>query len=664
MKAIAKLAALIALLPVGSAVAAGVNVAAYTKKDDFQGLEISPNGEYLAATVPLEDRTMLVVIDRTSMKVIGNFTPPKNNHVQDFRWANTERLLIELSRKIGSLETPRLTGELVAMNADGSATELLLGHRTDDGGLGTHIKPKKDNDRVWGVPIDGPAFNERSVLISTQVYGSNDPYSNAERMDLYNGRLMRVASAPLRGARFSADNAGVVRFASGADSQNVRHLFYRSGDDAGWETIDVDSGDGLFEYPVGFSADNTIAYLRVEMPKGPDAIVALDLQTRKRTEVLRDDDTDPALILYRNNTRVPIGAMFVDGRPRTAYFDATAAEARLQRSLEAAFAGSAVIVTSQTSDGQLALVQVFSDRNPGDYYLFDVKNLKAQHVLASRQWFDPDQTASMKPVRIRARDGLMLHGYVTTPKGSEGKALPMVVMPHGGPFGIQDTWGFDTEAQMLADAGYAVLQLNYRGSGGYGRSYQSAGGREWGGKMQDDLTDATHWAVAEGIADARRICLYGGSYGGYASLMGVAKEPDLYRCAAGYVGVYDLPKMQLDDKRTVWRWGNWSAEWVGKAEDLGAVSPNRIANRIKVPVFLAAGGEDERAPIEHSRMMERALRDAGVPVETLYYSNEGHGFYIEAHRREFYTRLLAFLSRNLGGAVASTTGGTASTGAK
>ena len=171
--------------------------------------------------------------------------------------------------------------------------------------------------------------------------------------------------------------------------------------------------------------------------------------------------------------------------------------------------------------------------------------------------------------------------------------------------------------------------------------------------MQDDLTDATRWAVSQGIADANRICIYGASYGGYAALMGVAKEPALYKCAAGYVGVYDLPAMQGQGARDSKRFGHWSTEWIGKREDLAAVSPNRIADRIKVPVFLAAGGEDEIAPIEHSKMMERALVKAGTPVETLYYPTEGHGFYVEANRREFYTRLLAFLNRHIGGATAT-----------
>jgi dipeptidyl aminopeptidase/acylaminoacyl peptidase len=224
----------------------------------------------------------------------------------------------------------------------------------------------------------------------------------------------------------------------------------------------------------------------------------------------------------------------------------------------------------------------------------------------------------------------------------------LVVHPHGGPFGPFDQWGFSSEPQLLASQGYAVLQVNFRGSGGYGKEFLEAGHKQWGLSMQDDLTDATHWAIKQGIADPARICLYGASYGGYASLMGVAKEPDLYRCAAGYVGVYDLNMLwgQGDISQSL-HGKDFLQEAVGK-QGLDAASPNKLAARIKVPVFLAAGGADVRAPQEHSEAMERALKAAGVPVETLYYPTEGHGFYKVEHNREYYTRLLAFLSRHIG----------------
>lgn len=642
----------------GPRVAAAVDVDAYVRRDTFELIKISPGGEYYAATVPMEDRSLLVVIDRATNKVTGNFKLPVDNYVADFYWVNKDRLVISVAKKFGLLDRPQLTGELFAIGASGSKPEMLIGYRVDDGGLGTKIKPKKGSDGIWGYLIDSPPADEKSVLISAQPY-SDDPYSSAERLDTYTGRLTRVAKAPVRGARFQTDNQGVVRFVTGSNSDNTRRLYYRSGDGAEWELISVESETTGAEFPIGFSADDKTAYLLVEQAQGPDTLVAMDLATRQRTEVLRDDDVDPAGVIYRNGTRVPVGLFFMDGKPRTAFLDDRSPEARLYRSLEAAFAGDAVQITSQTADGRLALVKAYNDRNPGDFYLFDTVAKKAAHVMARRDWLDPEQQARMQPIKLAARDGLTLHGYLTTPKGSSGQGLPLVVMPHGGPIGVQDVWGFDDEAQLLAATGYAVLQLNYRGSSGYGRAFVKAGAREWGGAMQDDLTDATRWAVAQGIADKGRICLYGASYGGYASLMGVAKEPGLYKCAAGYVGVYDLPKMQSDDSREGARWGNWSKDWVGKSGQLAGVSPNRLADRIKAPVFLAAGGEDQVAPIEHSKMMEQALRKVGTPVETLYYDTEGHGFYVEAHRREFYTRLLAFLARHLGGSVAATAGGEA-----
>ena len=226
--------------------------------------------------------------------------------------------------------------------------------------------------------------------------------------------------------------------------------------------------------------------------------------------------------------------------------------------------------------------------------------------------------------------------------------LPLVVLPHGGPIGVFDEGSYSREPQMLAAAGYAVLQVNFRGSANYGRAFTQAGAKQWGAAMQDDVTDATRWAIAQGHAEASRICIYGASYGGYASLMGVAKEPGLYKCAVGQVGVYDLNRMRSDDSL-----GNdylrHYHEKVMNTGDLAAVSPTRLADRIKVPVFITSGHLDERLPIAQSETMEAALKKAGVPVETLYFKTEGHGIYKREHRAEFYARLLTFLQRNIGG---------------
>jgi dipeptidyl aminopeptidase/acylaminoacyl peptidase len=207
---------------------------------------------------------------------------------------------------------------------------------------------------------------------------------------------------------------------------------------------------------------------------------------------------------------------------------------------------------------------------------------------------------------------------------------------------------------MLAAAGYAVLQVNFRGSGNRGRAFEQSGARQWGLTMQDDITDATKWAIQQGYADPQRICIYGASYGAYAALMGVAREPALYRCAAGYVGVYDLPQMHREDASKHGSMETFTNQWVGEdMHVLAANSPTQRAAGIKVPVLLAAGREDETAPPEHTERMERALKAAGVQVEASYYDGEGHGFYKPENRKDFYTKLLAFLSRNLGGSQAT-----------
>lgn len=626
--------------------AAAVDVAPFVKKDRFGEIKISPAGDYYAATVPVEGKTVLVVLRRSDNKMTATFALGKNTHVAGFWWVNPQRVLISIAEKFGELDEPALTGEIYAINADGSQADLLVGQRVQGNGPGTKIQPKKV-ERVAAFLIDGLSADDDNVLIAVSPF-STEPYTRVEKMDIYSGRRAVVARAPIRNARFVTDNRGVVRFARGSESDNASKLFYRDGEGNEWKLINDETLTARVESPIGFSADDSTAYIEVEQASGPNGIVAMDVKTGVRKDVLRDDDTDPYGFIYRNDSRIPIGARFMDGKPRNVYFDDASPEAKLQRSLDAAFGGDFVTVTSQTADGRLALVHTWSDRNPGDYFLFDTVAKKAEYVLSQREWFDPAKMAQMRPVSLTARDGLALKGYLTLPHGSAAKGLPLIVMPHGGPFGVYDKWGFASESQLLAAAGYAVLQVNYRGSGNHGRAFKQAGAREWGGKMQDDLTDATRWAIRQGIADEGRICLYGASYGGYASLMGVAKEPALYRCAAGYVGVYDLPMMHSEDTRRAKWTANWAREWVGDHAQLGAVSPNRMATRIRVPIFLAAGGEDEIAPIEHTKMMEKALRAAGVPVETLYYDTEGHGFYVEAHRQEYYSKLLSFLGRHIG----------------
>ncbi len=631
--------------------AGGVDVAAFIKRDIFKDIKISPNGDYLAATVPMEDRTGMIILNRATGKHTAAFALGKNTHVEGFIWVNPERVLISIAESFGQLDNPQLTGELFAVNVDGTRAENLVGFRVDGGGPGTRIKPK-NTENVWAQVVDSLPKDDKYAIVAISPF-SDEPWSRAEKLDVYTGRRQIVARAPIRRASFATDNAGVVRFAAGRESDNISKLFYRADDKSEWQLVNDEGKTRRVEWPIGFSPDNRTAYLQVEQAKGPDAVVAYDVATGERKTLVQDDNVDPYDYIYEAGAAdAPVGVFLMDGKPSTVFFEANSPDARLYKSLEAAFAGQTVLVTSTTADGKLALVQTYNDTNPGDFYIFNSETLKAEHVISRRDWFDPDQMAPTEPFTLKSRDGLALHGYVTRPKGATGK-LPMVVLPHGGPFGVFDEWGFDDEAQMLAQAGYSVLKVNFRGSGNYGRSFNQAGARQWGGTMQDDVTDATRWAIAQGIADPGRICIYGASYGAFASMVGAAREPELYRCAVGYVGVYDLMMMHREDSASGKSSQTWMDDWVGPIDTLAGKSATDMAARIKVPVFLAAGGEDTVAPEAHTKKMERALKAAGVPVETLYYPTEGHGFFTESRRLEYYAKLLDFLSRHIGGAKAA-----------
>lgn len=627
-----------------------MDLAPYLKSDQFERIKISPSGAYLALTMPLEDRTVLGIVRRQDKVATAKVTGGVNSVVDDFWWASDERIVVSMAQRLGSRDEPVAIGQLHAIDADGKNGRLLASpYGTNPDINGAQLKMDLDPATYMLDTLPGDA---RNILVSAVPF-VGDPNVRIDKLDIQTGRRTTVATSPVRRAGFVTDQQGRIRFANGLDISNISKLYYRDNDDAPWRLIDDAATSKHREFPLGFSADGSRAYLQVEQATGTDVLVAWDPATSKATPLLHDDTVDPYHILRDLDGTTPIGASYMSDRVRNRFFDETAPTAKLYRSLEKAFDGNAVYITSATSDRRMVLAYVWSDRNNGDYYLFDTVSKKADRVFSRREWFPPDGVPATRQVSFKARDGLVLHGYLTQPLHAQaGKPLPLIVMPHGGPFGIFDKWEFDDDTQLLAAAGYAVLRVNYRGSANYGYAFTQAGAKEWGGRMQDDVTDATRWAIGEGIADASRICIYGASYGGYAALMGVAKEPALYRCAAGYVGVYDLDMMARDTGRSA-RWAkNWTVDWLGARDTLAARSPVTLARQIKVPVFLAAGGKDERAPIEHTKAMERALKGAGVPVESLYFPNEGHGFYTEAHRREYYTRLLAFLSKQLGGSTA------------
>ncbi len=643
------IAALAALLLTFLPAQAQVRLDRYLKQDSYGRIKISPDGQYYAATVQLEDRVGLAILRRSDKKLVTGASGAKDSVIDDFWWASDDRVVIAMAERLGSRDQPYSTGQLYGLGLDGKRIKVLVGREDNPGLVATiSINPQWEMATL----IDPLPDDPRNVLISAWKLGP-EPLTVVDKLDVYSGRRARVATAPVNRAVFLSDANGRVRFARGAKNDNYSKLYYRNGDGDDWRLVNDQAESGRVESALGFSADGHIAYLEVTQDTGPDAIVAWDTRTGERKQALRDPSVDPYAVILDRDGHTLLGVQYMDGRVHARLLEGGGEGARLYRALEQAFPDAAVNVTSYTRDG-LALVQVWNDRTPGDTYLFDPATMNVNGVFVAREWFDPAKLPKMRPVSVRARDGLALQGYLTLPAGAaEAAPLPMVVMPHGGPYGIFDEWAFDDDTQMLAEAGYAVLRINFRGSGNYGQRVRQAGARQWGGAMQDDLTDATRWAIEQRIADPARICIYGASYGGYAALMGAAREPDLYRCAVGYVGVYDLEEMHRRDSAASRSMRNWVDDWVGERDGLALRSPVGMAARIKAQVLLVAGGADQIAPIVHSKRMANALAKAGNPAQTLFFDTEGHGFYTTAHRREFYQTLLDFLARNLGGAQAA-----------
>jgi dipeptidyl aminopeptidase/acylaminoacyl peptidase len=616
----------------------------FLKRDAFGTMKISPTGEYIAATVPLSDRTSLIILRRSDLTPTGHVTLPTKTHVVDFNWVNDKRILFSIGEKQGALDTPRPTGEIYAVNADGTGQgNALVGFRSGDGNKATHTH--QQSRAIAATLIDTLRHNDNEVLVAVRDFTS---FGEVDTMNVLTGRLSTVAKAPVRNAEFLDDPTGAVRFAWGEGNDRRVKTYFRADADSKWELINDEAQTERQVTPVGFSADAKTAYLQIEETDAPDGIYAFDTATRKREILYRDDNTSPSTFLRSPEDGSVYAAVYQDGKPRVEYLDPDNPYAKRLRSMQASFKDEMVIPTSYTKDGAVALYVVYSDRIPGDYYLFDRASNRASYIASNANWFKPEMLSEMRPITLKARDGMPLEGFLTIPRGSNGKNLPLVINPHGGPFGPYDVWGYNFEVQLLASRGYAVLQLNYRGSGNYGRAFQHAGYKQWGGTMQDDLTDATRWAIAQGIADAHRICIYGASYGGYAALMGVAKEPSLYRCAIGYVGVYDMPTMYHQGDIQESKAGeNFLKEALGE-DNLDAISPTHLASRITAPVMMAAGREDVRAPPRHTELMRDALLHAGKQVDAKIYDGQGHGFYLEADRTDLYTRMLAFLDRNIG----------------
>lgn len=614
----------------------------FLRHAEFDALKISPTGEYLAASVKLAaDTGALVVLRRSDLSRVGGFRLAGRTFVTDFDWASPTRIVFSIGESQGSRTAPRATGEVLAVDYDGGNEKILLGPRA----------MRRGGNIEGGFVVDTLPDDEDHVLVTVfglgAAAGLNFP--RLERLHVRTGARKLIARSPIANASFLADPRQRARLAWGTDEGLMQRVFYREPAGGEWRVIHEQAGTGVVWTPRFIYPDGQSALIEMSAPHGPNGLYRYQFATGERTLLARDEHVDPWIVAYARDRSKPVAVAFMAEGPKLALLERETPEAKAWAETLRALPGRFAVPTSQTDDGRLTVFRVFSDREPSRWYLHDRAGSRLTYLTAARPWIDPERMGAMEGFRITARDGTTLHGYITFPPGSDGEKLPLIVNPHGGPIGPFDTWGWNAESQLFASRGYATLQVNFRGSGNYGRAFLESGYREWGGKLIDDITDAARWAIREGIADPDRICIYGASYGGYAAAMSAIREPGLYRCAVGYVGVYDLPLMySRGDVPGLYQGRAYLEMILGRGEALAGQSPVHRAAEIRIPMFIVTGNEDVRAPPEHSRRLRRAMTEAGNPPKWMERDFEGHGFFRIENTRALYADMLAFFDEHLG----------------
>lgn len=633
-----------------------IPIADFVRLGNFSAPAMSPNGKYLVVTQRTakepRDEYATVVYELAGMKVVSAV---RAGQVGDIPWRHTwvsdSRFVTSLAREFGSVGEPWVTGEFVAANADGRGSAYLYGYRRmnsrTSGSFGTLV-----NDEGYGRLAQVPRSGEAHVLIGENPWARDATSARTSRLydiDTVTTGRRTVTEINQPGFRFVVQADGKPRFAYGADDEAELVVFKY--DDTKREWLSFTNAEKGDLRPVSISQDNTKLLSTLSVQRGPRALVSEGLDGSDRRTLVGHATGDIDLFESGLPYQGPFAAGTSVGVPKLSYIvEPTRSDAALHKTLSAQFPGQYVEFASVSLDGTRTLFTVKGDRDPGAVYVFDAPSGKAALLYENMPWIKPERMAEQRPVNFKARDGMQLHGYLTLPPNRGDGKLPLVLLPHGGPHGIADEWFFDKDAQFLASRGYAVLQVNFRGSGGRGPAFETAGYRQWGGRMIDDLVDGVRWITAQGTVDEKRICSFGVSFGAYAAMMTAVRAPELVKCAVGYAGVYDLPMIydEPDAKRRGKAYQYYLKVLGQDMAELNAYSPTRLADKLAAPVLLVHGGADEVTPPAQADAMREALVKAGRPPEWFYVSGEGHGFYAEKNRQAFYEKLEAFLVKHIG----------------
>ena len=596
-------------------------------------LTFSPNGKYIACLVPFERRMNLAVIDleKGTKNLLTNF---KDKQATQPSWASDDRILFRVD------DDGKESFALYAVNRDGKDPVVLAsGYSKADSNSEVNVRFRSVLGRIEG--------DTKNILVLANI--TYRDWSDVATMNLKTGTMTKLIEAPGNVDYYLRDHAGQVRIAV-MQKEQTRLVLYRDAKTNGWVTLGEHHMDSPGWEPIGFDGDNQTLLIWSDVGRKTKAVYRYDTATRTQRELVFGDDTyDVEDVIYDASKKKIVGIQYDADRIRFHWLDEDMR--KIDQQLTTSLPDTVHSPRQFAKDGSKIIYFSSSDRDPGVYYLFDRKTQKLNELAVIKPGIDPEKMSPMKSISFAARDGLKVYGYLTLPRGRPAKNLPLILHPHGGPFGIRDEWSYRDEVQFYANRGFAVLQVNYRGSGGYGRAYEASGFKKWGLEMQDDLSDGVKWCIAQGIADPARVVISGASYGGYAAMAGLTLSPELYCAGINYVGVTDIelliPKGAPPDRMY------WRDTRLGKLSDAGDrkrihdTSPVHLADRIHVPLLMAYGKNDPRVHIDHGFDMERALKKAGKTYEMIIEADEGHGFRKEESRIAFFDTVDLFLKKNV-----------------
>ena len=585
--------------------------------------QISPGGDYISWMAPWENR-LNVFVQPVGGGEPRRLTDATKRDLAGYFWAAKDQI-VYLQDDGGDENF-----HLFAINADGTNRQDLTPFPGVRVGVVDDLRDDEDHLLI--------SMNKRDARVF-----------DVFRLNTRTGAMELVAENPGSVSDWVTDHDGKVRAAVQTDGVNTELLYRATEEEPFKKVLVTDFRESVS--PLFFTFDNKELYAASNLGRDKTAIVRLDPATGKELELIFEHpEVDTSALLASDKRKVITAAAFTRDRQEYHFFDEWRRD--LQKKLEEKLPGVEVALSSMNLDEDKFIVRSHSDRTRGAFWFYDTKTDELRKLADVSPWLDENQMAAMKPVRVTARDGLVLPGYLTLPPGVEPKNLPAVLLVHGGPW-ARDDWGFDGGAQFLANRGYAVLQINFRGSTGYGRAFWEKGFKQWGKTMQDDVTDAARWIVSEGIADPKRIAIYGGSYGGYAALAGMAFTPGVYAAGISFVGPSNLFTL-LETVPPYWEpMRKMNYEMIGDPEKdkelLTAASPLFSADKIQSPLLIAQGANDPRVKKAESDQIVEALKKRGVDVPYIVRENEGHGFANEENRMYFYRAVERFLAKHLGG---------------